>query len=832
MYKEIILRCLLTLFFSVSTLAGNSVLAQEKVAIVHVAASKTSGGASFSPFKTIDSIEDPSNSWKSWSNDPVSITYELADIENINSLDVLWYGNTKRSYRFSIQISEDESDWVTVVELEQSSKMVSQSDYEQYSFIPTQGKFLRIVAYGNDLDPSTRIIEVGISAVAGSQEPDPEPEPEPEPGLDPSSLSIQAVSANRDDGNIASNTIDGSFNSRWSASGDGSFITFDLGQSARMDQVNIAFYKGDLRKAYFDILTSSDGINFQQQVNNLESSGQSTAFEVFDVGSVDAQYLRIVGHGNSVNAWNSLTEVEVIGLRTDNAPNEPDPDPDPDPTNPTPVEPGDTSNIIPASRRIEWSAGIPGGIPYYATISQNVNNHGAIANDGKDDTQAFINAIDSASTGSVVFVPDGTYNLSKKISITKSIVLRGNGADKTRLIFNTSDSLIEFTTNGGESWKGISGNLDKGSNIISASDATGIQAGDFIMIRQHNDPAVIKYAREWATHAVGQVLKIKDVSGDDLHLEKPLYYSYKASMNPQFTYRKMLTGAGLENIYIEKTNGDGASRSITFFKAAHCWVQGVRSEKTDKAHIEFRHAYGNEVRSSFFNSAHDHGAGGQAYGTRFERYASDNLIIDNVFKHLRHSMVLQLGASGNIHAYNYSLDPYTSQSPSWLTSDITIHGSYPYMNLFEGNVVQHIISDDIHGTNGPNTFFRNRVEKNAETITASITKPERFGFIEIHENNLFSNIIGNELGNRFSFPTDTAIKVNHPDENIVHGNFNYTTQSIEWDQEIEYGEMPSSLFLQSKPSFFGDMVWPIFYGSEGPVIPAQQRYENELKDNL
>jgi len=390
-------------------------------------------------------------------------------------------------------------------------------------------------------------------------------------------------------------------------------------------------------------------------------------------------------------------------------------------------------------------------------------------------------------TKCVVLVPDGTYNLSKKISITKSIVLRGNSADKTKLIFNTNDNLIEFTTNGGESWKGVSGNLNKGSKIIR---------------------------------------------GNDILLEKPLHYSYKAAMNPQFTLRKMLAGAGLENIYIEKTNGNGASRSISFLKAAHCWVKDVRSEKTDKAHIEFRHAYGNEVRRSFFNSAHDHGAGGQAYGTRFEKYASNNLVIDNVFKHLRHSMVLQLGASGNIHAYNYSLDPYTSQSPNWLTSDITIHGSYPYMNLFEGNVVQHIISDNIHGTNGPNTFFRNRVEKNASTITANISKPERFGFIEIHENNMFSNFIGNELGNRFSLPTDTAIKANHPDDNIIHGNFDYNTQNTEWNPDIQYREIPSSLFLQSKPSFFGDMAWPIPYGSEGPVIPAQERYESEIKGNL
>jgi len=373
MHKEKNFCCLLNISFLVLVLAGVPVFAQEKVAIAGVTASKTSGGDSYSPSKTIDSIEDASSSWKSWSDDPVSITYELANTEIINSLNVIWYGNTKRSYRFSIQISEDENNWTTVTELEQSSIMASQSEYEQYRFSPTEGRFLRVVGYGNDRDPSTRIIEVSISALIGSQESAPEPEPTLEPEPDPSGLTIQTVSANKDDGNIASNTIDGSFDSRWSASGDGSFITFDLGQAARIDQVNIAFFRGDLRTAYFDILTSLDGVNYQENINNLESSGQSTDLESFDVGNVDARYLRIVGFGNSTNAWNSITEVEILGFPSNNAPNDPNPSPTPIPAPVEPVEPGgDISNIIPASRRIEWSAGIPGGIPYYSNISQNV----------------------------------------------------------------------------------------------------------------------------------------------------------------------------------------------------------------------------------------------------------------------------------------------------------------------------------------------------------------------------------------------------------------------------------------------------------------------------
>ena len=74
-------------------------------------------------------------------------------------------------------------------------------------------------------------------------------------------------------------------------------------------------------------------------------------------------------------------------------------------------------------------------------------------------------------------------------------------------------------------------------------------------------------------------------------------------------------------------------------------------------------------------------------------------------------MLLQVGANGNVLAYNYSRDPYWDEPPLPTNSagDAVLHGNYPYLNLFEGNIVQHIVVDNSHGINGPNnTFFRNR----------------------------------------------------------------------------------------------------------------------------
>ncbi|WP_343746928.1 glycosyl hydrolase family 8 [Chitinophaga sp.] len=118
------------------------------------------------------------------------------------------------------------------------------------------------------------------------------------------------VEASGDDGNVAANVLDNDFNTRWSASGE-QYIQFCLGTAQTVTGVDIAFYKGDSRKAKFDILVSSNGTSWTTVAANKVSSGTSTAFESFNFTAVTAKYVRIAGHGNDVNAWNSYTEVKV-----------------------------------------------------------------------------------------------------------------------------------------------------------------------------------------------------------------------------------------------------------------------------------------------------------------------------------------------------------------------------------------------------------------------------------------------------------------------------------------------------------------------------------------
>jgi Tol biopolymer transport system component len=121
----------------------------------------------------------------------------------------------------------------------------------------------------------------------------------------------QAVIASGDDGNVAANVLDGDLNTRWSASGNGQWIQFCLNETASVSGVQIAFYSGNVRTSTFDVLVGNDTVNWTTAAAGLVSSGTSLSLQTFSFTPKSGKYVRIVGHGNSVNAWNSYAEVEI-----------------------------------------------------------------------------------------------------------------------------------------------------------------------------------------------------------------------------------------------------------------------------------------------------------------------------------------------------------------------------------------------------------------------------------------------------------------------------------------------------------------------------------------
>ena len=293
-------------------------------------------------------------------------------------------------------------------------------------------------------------------------------------------------------------------------------------------------------------------------------------------------------------------------------------------------------------------------------------------------------------------------------------------------------------------------------------------------------------------------------------MKRPLYLGYRADLHPQIRKQGFVTFAGVENLFITRTVSSADGATISLKNAAYCWVKAVESDHTRKAHITCEAVYACVFRDSYLHHAYDYGGDGHGYGVTLGLHVTDCLIENNIFRHLRHAMMVQVGASGNVFGYNSSFENVqgtgeTNLNEGWTPCDISMHGHYPNNNLFEGNVVQEIDIADYWGPCGPgNTVFRNKVmaegidvldHSNSQNIGANVLPTSNYGIL------IESGITGT----------------------LSHGNV--LSGTVQWDQSISDHAFPPSYYLASKPLFFGSMAWPVF----GPdiaaeyTLPAQQR---------
>jgi len=113
------------------------------------------------------------------------------------------------------------------------------------------------------------------------------------------------------------NTIDGNLDpdSRWSSESQGGprTLLLDLGAQQTLSALDIAWYKGDTRRSTFSVETSTDGETYVEAIAQVQTGGTTVDFERFEAGSVDAQFVRLVGVGNESNNWNS--RVCLVSIR-------------------------------------------------------------------------------------------------------------------------------------------------------------------------------------------------------------------------------------------------------------------------------------------------------------------------------------------------------------------------------------------------------------------------------------------------------------------------------------------------------------------------------------
>lgn len=127
---------------------------------------------------------------------------------------------------------------------------------------------------------------------------------------------------------VPGNVLDGvwgedaeSQQSRWSASGQGEWLQFDLGTEQTVTYVNIAFLNARERLSSFEILAShtedfqSSTVVFERQFSRQLQPEDSLLQTYVLQSPVKARYLRLIGYGNNAGGssgnWNSIMEVEL-----------------------------------------------------------------------------------------------------------------------------------------------------------------------------------------------------------------------------------------------------------------------------------------------------------------------------------------------------------------------------------------------------------------------------------------------------------------------------------------------------------------------------------------
>ena len=473
------------------------------------------------------------------------------------------------------------------------------------------------------------------------------------------------------------------------------------------------------------------------------------------------------------------------------------------------------AQVIPTARISDWShAGYPGSIPT-SNLVLNVMSFGAAGDGITDDANAIRSAIDSLhGKRGVIFFPSGNYIIGSSIDIPDSTILRGNSADSTQIDFNFNGAVGNgFNITGSITGVFISvvSLANRFSNSIVVTDASGFASGDYAELIENNgtwdtDPIF------WADNSVGQILHLNRVSGDSLFFDDPLRINFDTSLNIRIQKMSPAHEVGIECMRISRSDdvSSGICYNIFFNYAANCWVSGIESSLSIGSHIEADASTNISIRGCYINYCFENdGISTHGYGITLFAHTGQCLIENNIMRLLRHSFSLQTGANGNVIAYNYSIEPNRSEFPQDAGADISLHGHYPFSNLFEGNIVQNIQIDQAHGPNGPfNTFFRNRVELYGIIISSGSVQNDSMTFV------------GNEV----------------PNTGFLMGNYSLAgTGHFEFGNSIRGTLTPpgtsplpdSSYYLLGPPPFWTSSLFPsvgIPNAIGSGSIPAKDRF--------
>jgi hypothetical protein len=548
------------------------------------------------------------------------------------------------------------------------------------------------------------------------------------------------------------------------------------------------------------------------------------------------------------------------------------------------VRPNGYSGTIPPDRLTEWNPGLTavGGIPHRTTVFRTLSPSGG------DDSPAIQEALNDCPENQVVLLGPGDFRISSEglLMNRSGVTLRGSGPDKTRLLKNPEINWVPVIVIGNR-WSGDKvmdvsydlaedGAKESRSIRLAAEPDPPLTAGELVLLDEETDPELTEWSpdsppgddsRAWfcrMNRPVSQVMEVESVNGTSVSFTTPLHIAFRTDFNAQLSRygedwmgpdpRPATKWTGVEDLYLEK----GSAGNIQLEVCAFCWVKNVESKHTDGSSIDLTSCFRCEIRDSYIHTSDNPNPGGGGYLLSLSRGSADNLVENNAIWNANKVMVMRSTGGGNVIGYNYFEDGWIEYQPGWVESGANAsHMTTPHYELFEGNQAFNFDGESTWGNSIFITVFRNHLTGKRRSIPPLQLTDEGFPrAASLAHGHWWYTFEGNVLGTETMdpapyhsfayetfFPWDSdpvglwALGVGQEwgpaDPKVLstvirHGNFDYVTQEVKWDESISDRELPNSLYLRGRPAFFEDRPWP-WVDPMGEVklfsLPARERFD-------
>jgi hypothetical protein len=389
-------------------------------------------------------------------------------------------------------------------------------------------------------------------------------------------------------------------------------------------------------------------------------------------------------------------------------------------------------------------------------------------------------------------------------------------------------------------------------------------------------------SRRWFSRqdrSLAQMLEVTAVKGDTVTFSTPFHITFKVEYLAQLSRyaNPFVRRIGIEDLYVYGGMGGDGHGNISVNLCAYCWVRNIEAHWSVGTSVGFYGTFRSVLRDSYIHETPDPNPGGAGYMVGLNWGASDNLVENNAIWGANKNIVSRATGGGNVVAYNYMDDAYGSTYPNMPEAGLNAgHYTTPHMELLEGNYSHNYKGDSFWGNSIYITVFRNHLSG----IRAAHPPLDTYKYnvypymdlqgrtaVDVQSHSDYTNFVGNVLGfqgqsllsykksgysyaqNDWTyerldgFPRDGEVTMwsigsqqaggwtwmpTTYQTQLREGNWDWVTRSQKWHGIGGEGSgapqaIPDSLYLATKPPFFGSNPWPWVNPSNGStsILPAR-----------